>query len=235
MVNTDESSYGSCMTNDHDLSDVIVGYHSAGADATSSKVIWDSLVDTCKRSIGRKFLIGKKEISEDLDAYSFVISTEEMNSTKKHKLREFLLSFGDMSFGRCSFPTKTVGSKSKDSMFGCCGNKSQHLPPILQGNEMLVIDVPLIFALHHSCQSTLIENLKSRGFYFTPASINTGVCFNPYAAANKPPYIVMVDAIIDSCEVTRKETGATNSTHIIHIADMGFCLPLANNFDSVNN
>ena len=45
----------------------------------------------------------------------------------------------------------------------------------------------------------------------------------------------MVDAIIDSCEVTRKETGATNSTHIIHTADMGFRLPLANNFDSVNN
>ena len=83
---------------------------------------------------------------------------------------------------------------------------------------MLVIDVPVKIALHTSCQTALIENLNAKGFYYLPSSKHTGVCFNPYSAANKPPYAVIVDAIIDSCEVTNLEDNA-KSTSIIHVAD----------------
>ena len=234
MTSVEDSSYESCLSNDHALSEVIAGYHLAGAKQTSSKDIWDPLVDVCHKVIASKFHTNKRDIFADLDAYSFVISTETMNSMKKTKLREFLQLFGGESFGRCSFPTTILGSKTKDSIFGCCGNRSQHLPPILQGNEMLVIDVPLKIALHHSCQSRLIDYLKLKGFYYSPSSSKTGICFNPSAAANKPPYGVIIEAIINSCEVTTKETGLTKNTHIIHIADMGFRTPLRNNFDGMH-
>lgn len=169
----------------------------------------------------------------DLDAYSYVVSAEKINPGMKGALKEFLLSIGGTSLGRCSFPTRSTGSKTKDSIFGCTGNESQHLPHSLQGNEMLVIDVPVKIAIHTSCQTALIENLNAKGFYYLPSSKHTGVCFNPYAAANKPPYAVIVDAIIDSCQVTSLVEGNTKSTSIIHVADMGFRSPLSNNYKAI--
>ena len=228
----------SCRMNTFDecsSTDDITGYHPVGANETSSQTIWDSLSDICKKSIRSKFLIDKKNISMDVDAYSFVISADKMTSDKKRTLREFLLSFGSTSFGRCSFPTWNTGSKSKDSLFGCAGNESQHLPYILQGNEMLVIDVPVKIGLHISCQTSLIEYLKAKGFYYLPSSVKSGVCFNPYAAANKPPYDVLVDAIIESCEVSSQVAGNMNLTNIIHIADMGFRSPLTNNYEAISD
>jgi hypothetical protein len=223
MQNNGDSSPGSSTSDESsDAYDSIVGYYPLGSQASSSKKIWESLVDSCKRSIASKFNINRENISMDLDAYSFVVSAEKMNSERKGALKDFLLSFGSTSFGRCSFPTRSTGSKTKDSIFGCTGNESQHLPHILRGHEMLVIDVPVKIALHTSCQTALIENLKAKGFYCLPSSMKTGVCFNPYAAANKPPYTVLVDAIIESCEVTSQVGGTAKSTSIIHVADMGF-------------
>jgi ubiquitin C-terminal hydrolase len=224
--NIDESS---------DTDDQIIGYYPPGSKVSSSKKIWESLVDSCKRSIASKFNISKGLISMDLDAYSFVVSAEKINPGKKQALKEFLLSIGGTSFGRCSFPTRSTGSKTKDSIFGCTGNESQHLPLSLRGHEMLVIDTPVKIALHTSCQTTLIENLKSKGFYYLPSSKHTGVCFNPYAAANKPPYAVIVDAIINSSEVTSLVEGNAKSTNIIHVADMGFRSPLSNNYKAIYN
>lgn len=236
-MQSSEDSSCRTSTNDEysDTDDNIIGYHRFGAKASSTKEIWDSLADMCKRSIASKFRVGKEKISMDLDAYSFVVSADEMNCDRKEALREFLLSFGGMSFGRCNFPTRCTGSKSKDSIFGCAGNESQHLPHVLRGNEMLVIDAPVKIALHASCQSSLITNLKTKGFYYLPSSIKTGVCFNPSAAANKPPYAVIVDAIVESCDVPSQVTGNTKPTNIIHVADMGFRSPLANNFDAIHN
>ena len=145
------------------------------------------------------------------------------------------MSFGGRSLGQCSFPTRITGSKSKHSIFGCAGNESEHLPHPLRGNEMLVIGIPVKIALHTSCQNSLIETLKSKGFYYSPSSINTGVCFNPYAETNKPPYAVLVDAIIDSCEVSSSAMGSSKSINIIHLADMGFRYPLSNNYDIISN
>jgi len=233
MDNESDSSYETSTGDETSSTDDVIYYHPVGADATSSEAIWDSLTNMCKRSITLKFRTSKERISMDLDAFSFVISSERMNSDMKRSLREFLLSFGDMSFGRCSFPTMITGSNSKDSIFGCAGNESQHLPNILRGNEMLVIDIPVKIALHDSCQSRLIESLKSKGFYYSPSSTKTGVCFNPYAAANKPPYSVIVDAIIESCQV--RQSGTLTSTNIIHVADMGFRSPLSNSYESISN
>jgi len=238
MQSQDDSSKGTSPEEglyDTDTDSDMLGYFSLGSKASSSKTIWESLVDSCKRSIASKFNISKANISMDLDAYSFVISAEKMNSGTKESIRDFLLSFGGTSFGRCSFPTRSTGSKTKDSIFGCTGNESQHLPHILRGHEMLVIDVPVKIALHTSCQTVLIENLKAKGFYCLPSSMKTGVCFNPYAAANKPPYTVLVDAIIESCEVTSQVGGTAKSTSIIHVADMGFRSPLANNYEAILN
>ena len=233
MQNNGDSSPGSSTSDESsDAYDSIVGYYPLGSQASSSKKIWESLVDSCKRSIASKFNINRENISMDLDAYSFVVSAEKMNSERKGALKDFLLSFGSTSFGRCSFPTRSTGSKTKDSIFGCTGNECQHLPHILRGHEMLVIDVPVKIALHTSCQTALIENLNAKGFYYLPSSKHTGVCFNPYSAANKPPYAVIVDAIIDSCEVTNLEDNA-KSTSIIHVADMGFRSPLSNNYKAI--
>lgn len=227
----DSSSLGTCSSEE---SDENIGYHPVGAEASSSKQIWDSLTDMCKRSIGSKYNVCKDNILMDLDACSFVISTDEMDTNKKSAIREFLLLFGSPTFGRCSFPSMITGSKQKDSLFGCAGNESQHLPHLLRGNEMLVLDAPVKIGLHTSSQPTLINALRAKGFYFSASSKNTGLCFEQYAAANKPPYSVIIDAIIDSCEVPSNATGSKKSTCIIHIADMGFRSPLDGNHDAIS-
>ena len=235
MDSHDDTSYVTSTGDEYSDADNTVFYHPLGAKATSSKVIWETLSDMCKRSIGSKFRQSKDSISMDVDAFSFVISADTLNKDKKNAIREFLLSFGGASFGRCSFPTRLTGSNSKDSIFGCAGNQSQHLPHLLSGNEMLIIDTPVKIALHASCQARLIETLKSKGFFYSPCSVKTGVCFNPYAAANKPPYSVIVDSIIESCQVPSQLTGNYKSYHVIHVADMGFRSPIKDNFDEVSN
>lgn len=235
MVGNEDTSSGTSTGDEYSREDDVTFYHPPGAKASSSSAIWESLSDRCKRSIGSKFRLSKDCITMDVDAYSFVLSTPDMNIDKKKAIRDFLLSFGGASFGRCSYPMRITGSNSKDSMFGCAGNESQHLPYILRGNEMLVIDAPVKIALHASCQVHLIDSLKSKGFYYSPSSIKTGVCFDPYGAANKPPYSVMVDSIIDSCRVSKETPGNYQASYVIHVADMGFRLPITNHSQGISN
>lgn len=192
-----------------------------GSEETSKPEITKFLTSSAKRYISSHFKVGKEDISMDWDAISIVVSTNhEMTYYRKKSIRDFLLHFGENNF-RCGFPNKATGSSTADSVFGCLGNQSQHLPKLLAGNEMLVIDGPLKIAMHISCKKRLIECLQARRCYFSPASDLTGVCFDTSAAANKPNYKVMIDAIIESCEV--------DSTHIIHVADMGYRIPLTEN------
>lgn len=149
-----------------------------------------------------------------------------MNPGRKKVIKKFLNSFGGVSPSRCSFPKLPVASKSKDSVFGCCGNMCQHLPDTLSGNEILVIDNPIKLALHVSCKTALVEGLKRKGFYYHTAKDGTGLCFDPDKAANKPPYSVLVDTILDACYVSPKDLGTQNPCWIIHVADIGCRFPL---------
>ena len=177
-------------------------------------------------------MIGSDEVSiqPDLDAFSVVVSTNDLNPQRKSMLRNYLLSFGGSSPSTCNFPQLPVASKTKDSMFGCCGNKSQHLPELLQGNEMLVIDCPVKLALHSSCRDKLISQLSRRNYFYKAAEEGSGLCFHPRFASTKPPYSVLVDAVLDSCTVSPMETGQYNtSCSMIHVGNMGFRLPITSN------
>jgi len=158
--------------------------------------------------------VGLNDITTDCDAISVVVSTDEMTLDRKELIRSFLMSFGSTMTLRCNLPNRGTGSRGKDGVFGCFGNKCQHLPNLLSGHEMLVIDTPIKIALHESCQSEIIRSLSKKGCYLSASNCHsTGVCFNPKAAANQPNYRVLIEAIIESCKV--------NDTHIIHVADIG--------------
>ena len=151
---------------------------------------------------------------------SLIMTTDQMTDERKETMREFFLSLGKCVL-KCGIPTKATASKKVDSIFGCCGNKCQHLPTIFQGEEMLVIETPLKFAIHASCQVRLIEYLKEKAsVYLSPAASGRGVCFDSKAVASKPNYTVMIDALVENCKVENE------STHIIHIAELGYRLPL---------
>ena len=162
----------------------------------------------------------------DCDAFSVVITSNDLSPEKREHLANFLLLFGTSWSTGCSIPSTATGSKKKDSIFGCNGNKCQHLPRTLQEEEILVLDSPIKVALHKSCKQNLIKNLHDKGYYLSPAE-NPGLCFNPRAASNLPPYPVMVTSIIESCKVDLQLTD-DNPTFIIHVADMGFRLPINN-------
>ena len=51
----DDASYGTITGDEYSDADNAVCYHPLGAKATSSKAIWDSLSDMCKRSIDPNF------------------------------------------------------------------------------------------------------------------------------------------------------------------------------------
>lgn len=211
------------------MSNTSIATLSRGAQETSSQIITNRLFDHTKTSISSRFRVSKDSISIDWDAISVVVSTEqEMTDNIKEALRNFLLSFGDNAL-RCGFPQQATGSTKKDSVFGCRGNMCQHLPHLLQGKEMLVVDAPVKIALHVSCKEKLVRYLQGKGFYFSAATVLTGVCFDSAAAANKVPYPVLVDAIIETCQV--------KSTYIIHVADMGYRLPIVSHVPNktINN
>ena len=158
----------------------------------------------------------------DCDALSVIVTTQGMCNFQKETVKDFLMLFGSIMTLGCSLPSSTTGSSKPNGIFGCNGNECQHLSPPMQGNEMLVIDMPVKIALHCSCKQKLIHSLRSKG-YFLEASKNPGICFDPHVSANKPPYPIVVDSIIESCLVS------STDTHIIHVADMGFRLPIKNN------
>lgn len=189
-----------------------------GAHQTSTAQITQKLKSITKRLISKKFQVPNEDISSDCDALSVVVTlTEEMTEHRRELLRNFILGFGEHAL-RCGLPGSVPGSKTEDDMFGCMGNQPYHLPELLKGNEMIVIDGPVKVGLHSTCKDTLANNFFQKGIYLTPASDKVGVCFQSTAASNKPCYEEVVDAVIKSCLVGK--------THIIHLADMGFRSPL---------
>ncbi len=174
-------------------------------------------------------------IYPDLDAFSILLSTNCLGEQQMNSVGNYLLSFGGTSLSRCSFPNTLIASKGKDSIFGCCGNHSQHLPNVLNGNEILVIDTPVKIALHSSCKNDVISFLQSKGYYYKAAHDNTGLCFDPNFAAHKPPYDVVIDAVLHSCTVKTEFIGRRNQNiSIIHVADLG-CRHLLQSIDRVSS
>lgn len=163
----------------------------------------------------------------DMDAYSIVITTTDKISDKmKTAIRGFLLpDGGGVPGSSVNFPTRAIGlSKSKDGMFGCCGAQCQHLPQVLRGNEVLVIDTPVKIGLHKSCRDKLVDRLNRNGACVTAASEGSGVCFDPQAAAKKPTLSVLINAIIDSCNMASEKC----PFRIIHVAQLGCREPIPN-------
>ena len=196
-----------------------------GTEEASSQNTTGKLLERAKKVIKsrlQKTCPGLGSILMDLDAFSIVISTNEMTSHKRDAVRQFLLSFGKGTASGCNFPQMPIGKKRKDGMFGCCGTECQHLPIPLQGKEMMVIDSPIKIALHDSCREDMISSLLEKRLYFHPASKSSGLCFNPQAAANKPNYKILVDAIVESCQVKTE----MNRPHIIHVAQLGCRFPV---------
>lgn len=176
--------------------------------------------------IAKKLNGNRKEITTDCDAISILLSATNLDNIKKKEIKSFLSLFGtDLTF-RCGLPQNVVGSSRKDGVFSCAGksggNKCQHLPNNLQGNQILIIDSPIKLACHKSCKEKIINCLSKKGFILSPSS-QEGLCFDSRKASNKPLYFALVDAIVDSCFA--EETGM----HMIHIADMGMRLPITVN------
>ena len=141
-----------------------------------------------------------------------------MTLERRNLISQFLYIFGTKLTLTCHFPSQVTGSTRVDGVFGCCGNECQHLPQSLRGNEMLVIDGPVKIALHSSCQQNLFDTMNNEGCYFTLASNLSGLCFSPMGASCKPNYNVMVETILNCCQV--------NNEHIIHVAEIGCRLSL---------
>jgi hypothetical protein len=157
-------------------------------------------------------------ITVDCDAISVIITTPDMTESKKNAIREFLFVLGSESTLRCGIPNSATGHGKINSIFSCYGKKCQHLPKVLEsGDEMVVTDIPCKIAIDCSCKVKMIKALRKKGVHLLPAQDN-GICFNTDAAANKPPYATLVECIIESCRF--------DSTHMIHVADFGFKLPI---------
>ena len=196
-----------------------------GSPATSTSGISDELIDVGKGKIAKRLGIPKKDIRMDLDAYSVVISTHDMERGKD-AFRRLLQSFAGESPGQPSLPKWATGAKTKEGMFGCNGNECQHLPKILQGKEIMVIDAPVKIAMHASCREPLLEWFVSNKVYLRPARKNTGICFDPINAANAPSFATLIEGLIECCGVKPEESGCRETVHILHVGQMGFRLPL---------
>ena len=196
-----------------------------GARETESQKIFEELSNMSKEKIASQLHLEKTDISMDLDAYSLVLTTNDMKKGESW-MRKFLLSWCGVAPTKCSLPKTATASHRKDGIFGCFEDGSQHLPPFLQGNEMMVIDTPVKLALHVSCKTRLINWLHKRGVHLTAASPKTGLCFDSSLASNTFPYRLIVEAVLASCEVANENTGEGSGVHAVHVADIGFRTPL---------
>ena len=190
-----------------------------GADETSTGEITAALLEQSKTAISRKLSVAKGNIVVDCDAISLIISTPEqtMTNAKYDAMKDFLHVFGSDISG-CSLPHQNaIGSSKASGLFGCGGNMCQHLPECLQGQEMLVLDTPIKVGVHKSCKKRMESELNSKGYYLSLSNCNN-VCFDAQAAFNKPPYGIMVEAIINSCCI--------DGVYVIHVADVGSRYPI---------
>lgn len=172
------------------------------------------LHDRCSTIISAKFGVPVTDLKTDCDAISILITTREMSASKIESLKSFFSLFGtDLTF-RAGLPSIVPGSKKEEGIFGCSGNKCGNLPAFLNGKEMLVIDTPIKVALHKSCKTKLVKNLRKQQIYLTESN-SEGLCFNQREASNKPSYKNVSDTIIESCYIDEARL------HAIHIADFG--------------
>jgi len=163
----------------------------------------------------------EKQITVDCDAFSFVIIAETMEPHIKEAIKNFLYCYGT-SLSSISIPSIAVAGGKPDSIFGSSRSKGcQHLQSKIIGKmfmaeETLVTSTPVKIAIHNSCRKGLISKLCNYPQQFPmEISTNIDICFDPNYASNKPPYGVIVDAILESCHV------AAINKHVIHVADIG--------------
>ena len=173
-----------------------------------------ALIHRCIAYLSSKFDVDSSTIKTDMDAFSILMSTNEMTPPRMAGMKEFLSLFGNELTLRTTLPNSVVGS-SREGVFGCREDeKCMHLPTRLQDREALVTSTPVKIAVHRSCKERLWENLKSKDIHFT-LSKNGGLCFNPKRAANQANYEKVVEAIVESCGIVGR------SHHVIHVADFG--------------
>ena len=114
-----------------------------GSDETLTEEVFDKLAASTKQTLASQFHIEKDNIKMDLDAFSVIITAKRKTQQSQNSMRNFLLHFCGRASGRCGFPKYATGSKKKDDILGCRGNACQHLPSVLRGKEMLIIDRPV--------------------------------------------------------------------------------------------
>ena len=206
---------------------MVVISRNRGSHHNTDPVIRSGFHDKCLHTISKKFNEPEIQyIKTDCDAISVLITTTNLTDGMKKSLLSFFYLFGSEITLRCGLPLNVVGSSKKDGIFSCAsnrgGDKCQHLPPQLQGCEMIIIDTPIKIACHKSCKERIIKFVMKRGSVLLPSS-QPGLCFDSKKASNKPSFQLIVEAIVDSCYVP--EIGM----HIIHIADMGMRMPITVN------
>ena len=192
------------------------------SDKTDNHQNRNIIIDACLTMISDNLKMPtEKQITVDCDAFSFVIIADTMEPHIKQAIKNFLYCFGT-SLSSISVPSVAVAAGKQDSIFGCSRNKGcQHLESKTIGykfmsEEALVIINPVKIAIHNSCRKGLISNLCNYPQQFPmEISTNIDICFNPNNASNKPPYGVIVDALLDSCYVTGIDK------HVLHVADIG--------------
>jgi hypothetical protein len=194
-----------------------------GSEKTDNTENKNNILNSCISIIEDNFpnLSPEKNINIDCDAFSFVIIADNMNSEAKKNIKNFLHTFGT-TLSSISIPSQAVGANKIDSIFGstrsvgCQHLESHIIGKHLMSEEALVINSPIKIAVHHSCRKMIISHLcKYPNQYPMAIATSKDICFDPNMASNKPPYGVIVDAIIDS------SFDSMLGKYIIHVADMG--------------
>ena len=161
-----------------------------------------------------------KQITADCDAFSILVIANpvdgKMDVDQKLAIKKFLFLFGTKWSAVSSSPTAIAGDK-KSSIFGSSRNKCQHLKSsnigtAIESSEAQVISTPVKIAINKSCREKIVSHLCDVHYPIQNSS-NKDVCFDPQS--NKPPYGVIVEAILDCSYVTEL------NKFIIHIADIG--------------
>lgn len=192
-----------------------------GLEQTNTHESRKCLLDDCVKMISSNLVNARdKEIPIDCDALSFVVVADAINEkydqTQKQAIAKFLYHFGTKWSAVSSSPI-AMGAGKRSSVFGCSRNKCQHLTSskigtLLESSEVQVITTPVKLAIHKSCKDKLVNHVCAAGYPIQMAT-NKDICFNP--SSNKPPYGVIVDAILNSSLVPNI------NKFVIHIADIG--------------
>ena len=193
-----------------------------GSESTDSIKNKNDILNGCLSILEDSFSNESNEKKTiDCDAFSFIIIANDMTHETKNKIKDFLYTFGT-TLSSVSIPNQAVGANKRDSIFGSTRNEGcQHLESSIIGKhlmsgETLVITSPIKIAVHHSCRDQIVSHVCKYPHQY-PMAIATSkdICFDPNMASNKPPFGVIVDAILDSCY------DSLLKKFIFHVADMG--------------